>query len=332
MKAIVYENYGAPDVLKLRDIEKPTPQPDEVLIKIAATTVTSGDCRVRSLNVPVGFGFLIRLAFGVSKPRQTILGSEFAGVVESVGKDVRAFKVGDEVFGFSDAAMGCYVEYKCLPENSALALKPGNLSLNEAAALSFGGTTALAFLSKAMLQRGDKILINGASGSVGTAAVQLAKHFGAEVTAVCSTANVELLKSLKADHVVDYSKFDFTQNGRSYDVIMDNAGTAPFTRCKASLKRGGRLLIVIASLPDMLKIPWINLTSGKKVIAGTATADAADLQFIASLVEAGEFKPVIDRRYPFEQAVAAHRYVDTGRKKGNVILEFVQESKLALKD
>ncbi len=330
MKALVYENYGAPDVLKLREIGNPTPKQNEVLVKMVATTVTSGDCRVRSLNAPFGFSFMIRLVFGFSKPRQTILGSEFAGVVESVGKDGRAFKVGDEVFGFSDAAMGCYVEYKCMPGKGALALKPRNISLNEAAALSFGGTTALAFLRKAKLKRGDKILINGASGSVGTAAVQLAKHFGAEVTAVCSTANVELLKSLKADHVIDYTKIDFAQNGQTYDVIMDNVGTAPFVRGKSSLKRGGRLLIVIASLPDMLKIPWINLTSDKKVIAGTASADAADLQLLGRLVEAGEFKPVIDRRYPFEEAVAAHRYADEGRKKGNVILELVQESKLAV--
>ena len=320
MRAIVYEKYGTPDVLKIRDIKKPMPKPNEVLLKIVTTTVTSADCRVRSLNVPFGFGFIMRLVFGFSKPRQAILGTELAGVVESVGKDVRAFKVGDEVFAFNDAAMGCYVEYKCMPENSALALKPCNLSLSEAATLSFGGTTALEFLRKAKLKRGDKILINGASGSVGTAAVQLAKHFGAEVTAVCSTVNIELLKSLKADHIIDYTKIDFTQNGLTYDVIMDNAGTAPFARCKLSLKRGGRLLIVIASLPDMLKIPWINIMSGKKVVAGTATACAKDLQLIASLVEGGEFKPVIDRRYPFEQVVAAHRYVDEGRKKGNVIL------------
>ena len=320
MKAIVYERYGPPEVLQLKEVEKPTPKNNEVLIKTHATTVTSGDWRVRSLNVPAGFGLIMRLVFGISKPKQPILGSELAGVVESVGKDVRNFKIGDQVFAFSDASMGCHAEYKCMPQDGAVVLKPPSLSYDEATALSFGGTTALDFLRRGKLQRGESVLVNGASGGVGTAAVQLAKHFGADVTGVCSTANVELVRSLGARHVIDYSKEDFTQNGETYDVIVDTAGTAPFSRSKASLKEGGRLLMVLGGLPDMLQIPWVSMTSSKKVIAGPAAGRAEDLRFLAGLAEAGEFKPVIDRRYPFEQIAEAHRYVDTGRKKGNVVI------------
>ncbi|MDP2785098.1 MAG: NAD(P)-dependent alcohol dehydrogenase [Sulfurimicrobium sp.] len=320
MKAIVYERYGPPEVLQLKEVEKPTPKDNEVLIKTHATTVTSGDWRVRSLNVPAGFGLIMRLVFGVSRPKQPILGTELAGVVESVGKDVRKFKVGDQVFAFSDAAMGCHAEYKCMPEDGAVALKPPNLTYDEAAALSFGGTTALDFFRRGKLQSGERVLVNGASGGVGTAAVQLAKHFGADVTGVCSTANVELVRSLGASHVIDYTKEDFTQNGETYDVIVDTVGTAPFSRSKASLKERGRLLMVLAGLPDMLQIPWVSMTSSKKVIAGPAAGRAEDLRFLAGLAEAGEFKPVIDRRYPFEQIAEAHSYVDTGRKKGNVII------------
>ena len=320
MKAIVYERYGPPEVLQLKEVEKPAPKDNEVLIKIRATTVTSGDWRVRSLNVPAGFGLIMRLVFGVSRPKQPILGSELAGVIESVGKDVGKFKVGDPVFAFSDAAMGCYAEYKCMPENGAVALKPSNLTYEEAAALSFGGTTALSFLKRGKLQSGESVLVNGASGGVGTAAVQLARHFGADVTGVCSTANMELVRSLGASHVIDYTKEDFTQNGETYDIIVDTVGTAPFSRSKDSLKEGGRLLLVLGGLPDMLQIPWVSMTSSKKIIAGPATARAEDLRFLAELAQAGEFRPVIDRRYPFEQIAEAHSYVDTGRKKGNVII------------
>jgi NADPH:quinone reductase-like Zn-dependent oxidoreductase len=320
MKAIVYERYGPPEVLQLREVQKPTPKDNEVLIKTHATTVTSGDWRVRSLNVPAGFGLIMRLVFGVSRPKQPILGTELAGVIESVGKDVGKFKVGDQVFAFSDAAMGCHAEYKCMPEDGAVALKPSNLTYDEAAALSFGGTTALDFFRRGKLQSGERVLVNGASGGVGTAAVQLARHFGADVTGVCSTANGELVRSLGASHVIDYTKEDFTQNGETYDVIVDTVGTAPFSRSKASLKEGGRLLMVLGGLPDMLQIPWVSMTSSKKVIAGPAAGRAEDLRFLAGLAEAGEFKPVIDRRYPFERIAEAHSYVDTGRKKGNVVI------------
>lgn len=321
MKAIVYERYGPPEVLHLKEVEKPTPKDNEVLIKIHATTVTAGDWRVRSLIVPAGFGLIMRLVIGVSRPRQPILGSELAGEIESIGKDVSKFKVGDQIFAFTGFGMGCHAQYKCMPEDGALALKPANLTYAEAAALSFGGTTALDFLRRAKLESGEKVLVNGASGAVGTAAVQLAKHFGADVTGVCSTANVELVQSLGANHVIDYSKEDFTQNGETYDVIVDVVGTAPFSRSKESLKEGGRLLQVSGSLPQLLLVPWISITSSKKVIAGPAAERAEDLYFLAKLAEAEAFKPFIDRRYPFEQIKEAHRYVDTGRKKGNVVID-----------
>jgi NADPH:quinone reductase-like Zn-dependent oxidoreductase len=320
MKAVVYERYGPPGVLQVREVEKPTAGENEVLIKTQATTVTSADWRVRSLNVPAGFGFISRLVFGVSRPKQPILGSEISGEIEAVGKNVSKFKIGDQVFAFSDPGMGCHAEYKCMPEDGAVALKPPDLTYGEAAALSFGGTTALDFFRRGKLRSGERVLVIGASGAVGTAAVQLARHFGADVTGLCSTANVALVRSLGASHVIDYTKEDFTQNGETYDVIVDTAGTAPYPRSRASLKEGGRLLVVLGGLPDMLQIPWVAMTSSKKVIAGPAAGRAEDLRFLAGLAVAGAFKPVIDRCYPFEQIVEAHRYVDTGRKKGNVII------------
>ena len=320
MKAIVCERYGPPEVLHLKEVEKPAPRDNEVLVRVYATTATAGDWRVRSGKVPAGFGLIMRLALGIKGPRQAILGSELAGEVEAVGRGVSNFQVGDRVFAFSDIAMGCYAEYKCMPGDGAVVRMPSNLTFDEAAAMSFGGTTALHFLKKAKLQRGEKVLVNGASGGVGTAAVQLAKYFGAEVTGVCSTANVELVRSLGADHVIDYTKEDFTKNRDAYDVIVDTAGTAPYSRSKNSLKDGGRLLLVLAGLPEMLLAPWTSMTSNKRIIPGTASGCAEDLRFLAELAEKGHFKPVIDRRYPFERVVEAHRYLDTGRKKGNIVL------------
>lgn len=322
MKAIVCTKYGSPDVLKLIEVAKPIPKDNEILIKIYATTVTSADWRLRSLDMPPGFGIISRLVFGVSKPRQPILGTELAGEVESVGKNATKFKAGDRVFAFCGATMGCHAEYKCLPEDGPVVLKPANLTYEEAAALSFGGTTALDFFRRGNLQQGEKVLVNGASGAVGTAAVQLAKYFGAEVTAVCSGANVALVKSLGADRAIDYTQEDFTKNGETYDIILDTAGTAPFSRSKASLKEGGRLLLVLSGLPEILQIPWVSVTSGKKVIAGPAAERVEDLCFLAKLAEAGEFKPIIDQYYSFDRIADAHRYVDTGRKKGNVVITF----------
>ena len=326
MKAFVAPEYGPPDVLQLREVEKPVPEDKDVLIKVRATTVTAGDWRVRSLEVPTGFKLISRLFLGVLRPRQPILGLALAGEVEAVGEGVTRFSVGDYVFANPDD-MGCHAEYKSMPAEGALAPKPPNLSFEEAAALSFGGTTALHFFRRGNLQSGDKVLINGASGGVGTAAVQLAKHFGADVTGVCSTANLELVKSIGADRVIDYTKEDVAGHGETYDIIVDTAGTLPFSRSKNLLKKDGRLLLISGTLPDMIQIPWVSMTSSKKVIAGPASGSAEDLRFLAELAEADQFKPVIDRRYPFEDMVEAHRYVDKGHKKGNVVITLKQNGR-----
>lgn len=326
MKAAVYSAYGPPDVVRIEEVEKPIPKDNEVLIRIYATTVTTGDWRARSLSMPPGFRPFGRLFFGIRGPKQPILGTELAGVIESIGRDVSTFKVGDRVIAFPGAAMGSHAEYRCMPDDGAIALKPERLTWGEAAALSFGGTTALHFFRKGNLQRGEKVLVNGASGAVGSAAVQLARHFGAEVTGVSSTANLDLVRSLGASHVIDYTTEDFTQNGETYDIIVDTVGTAPFSRSGGSLKEGGRLLMVLGGLSDMLRSPWAALTTSKKVIAGPAPDHAEDVHFLAELAGKGEFTPIVDRCYPLEQIVEAHRYVDTGRKKGNVVVTMGQAS------
>ncbi len=320
MKAIVCSGYGSPDVLQVKEVPKPVPGDKEVLIKVLATTVTAGDWRVRSMDVPAGFRLLARLALGIRKPRQPILGTELSGEIEVVGKAVTRWKPGDQVFAFSDLRMGCHVEWKCMPEDGAVVAKPANLTHEEAASLSFGGTTALTYLRKAKIQRGDRVLVNGASGGVGTAAVQLAKHFGAHVTGVCSGGNFELVRSIGADALIDYTKEDFTKNGETYDIIVDTAGTAPFSRSAGSLRKGGRLLQVLAGLPDLLRAPWISLTTDKKVIAGPQTSTPDDVRFLADLAEKGQLKPVIDRRFPFDRIADAHRHVDAGHKKGSVVI------------
>jgi NADPH:quinone reductase-like Zn-dependent oxidoreductase len=262
-----------------------------------------------------------RLAFGVFGPRKPILGTELAGVVEKTGKAVTRFEAGDEVFAFPGAGFGGHAEYRTMSDDGLIALKPANLSFDEAAALSFGGTTALIFLrDKGGIKRGDKVLIVGASGGVGTAAVQITKHFGAEVTGVCSSANLDLVRSIGADHVIDYTREDFAQRGETYDIIIDTTGTTTFARCERVLKPGGRLLLVLGSFAQALGLKRPTKARGKKVIAGVATARTEDMNCLAELARTGEFKPVIDRSYPFESAVAAHAYVDGGRKKGNVVL------------
>jgi NADPH:quinone reductase-like Zn-dependent oxidoreductase len=325
MKAAICRKYGPPEVVRIQQVDKPTPSEGEVLVRTLATTISSADMRVRSLNVPAGFGMFMRPALGLLGPRQPILGSELAGVIESVGKNVNRLKVGDAVFAFSDTALGCHAEYRCLVESSVLP-KPVGLTFEEAAALSFGGTTALAFLKKGRLQCGESILVNGASGSVGTAILQLAKHCGAIVTGVCSAGNAELVRSLGASHVIDYNQTDFTRNGKSYDVIVDAFGSAPFSRCQGSLSKEGRLLLIAASLFDMLRAPWDTIISGKRVIAGPASISADDLHVLAGLAAAGKYKPVIDRKFHFDQIVDAHRYVDTGRKRGNVVINVGQNT------
>ena len=318
MKAVVYTEYGPPDVLQFRDLARPVPKDNEVLIRTRATTVTSGDWRARSLEVPPGFGLIARLIFGVSKPRQTILGSELAGIVEAVGRDVTKFRVGDKVFAFTGSGLGCYAEYKCMPEDGNVVLMPVNLTFAEAAALSFGGTTSLDFFRKGELKEGEQVLINGASGGVGTMAVQLAKHFGAHVTGVSSGGNAELVKSLGADHFIDYTQQDFAKLGTKYDIIMDTVGTAPYSRSKACLKSNGRLLLVLGGISDMLRAPLVSMTSKRRIVAGAAAERLDDLQLLAQLATSEYLKPVIDRQYAVEQIVEAHRHVDSGRKKGNV--------------
>ncbi|PQJ26962.1 NAD(P)-dependent alcohol dehydrogenase [Salinibacter sp. 10B] len=320
MKAVLAPEYGSPDVLQIADVPKPSIRKNEVLIRVRAATVSSGDSRVRSLTVPTGFKLLSRLLFGIMRPRQPILGTEFSGEIEAVGEDVKRFGVGDSVFAYSDGKMGAHAEYVAMPEEGPLAHKPPNLTYEEAAALSFGGVTALRFLQWGGLQEGETVLVNGASGSVGTAAVQLARHFGASVTGVCSTGNVEWVQSLGAHRVIDYTKEDVREIGDVYDVIVDTAGTLPYSRSKHLLRDGGRLLLVLGSLPDMLRAPWVALTSTKRVVAGAASGRREDMEFLASLAESGAFTPVIDRSYPLEHIADAYRYVEQGHKKGNVVL------------
>jgi len=321
MKAAVYTRYGAPDVVTIRDVAKPMPKADEVLIRIRATTVSSGDWRMRSLEMPRGFALLARPAIGLFGPRKTVLGAELAGDVEAVGANVRTYKPGDAVVAFPGIGLGCHAEYRTIRETGAIAHKPANLSYEEAAALSFGGSTALDYLTtKGNIRRGDTVLIVGASGAVGSAAVQIAKHYGADVTGICSAANRALVLSLGARRTIDYAEEDFTRNGETYDIILDAAGTTRFARCQGSLKDKGRLLLVLSGLPALLQIPWIAMTSDKRVVAGPAAENPADLATLCALAREGAYRPVIDRSYPLERIVEAHRYVDTGRKKGSVVI------------
>ena len=300
MKAIVATQYGGPEVLQLKEIEKPTPKDNEVLIKIHATTVTAADFRMRSFTVPAAVWIPARLALGITKPRQPIYGSELAGVVEAVGKDVTRFKVGDQVFASTlTENFGGYAEYKCLPEKAMMVIKPNNVTYAEAAAMPIGATTALRLLRKGNIQRGQKVLIYGASGSVGTYAIQLAKYFGAEVTGVCSTSNLEMVKSLGADHVIDYTKEDFSATEERYDVIYDTVAKFPKSQVSKVLAPNGTFV-------SMAKLD--------------TKENMDNLIFIKELIEKGEIKAVIDRSYPLEKMVEAHRYMDTGRKKGNVVI------------
>ncbi len=327
MKAAIYEKYGPPEVVRIAEVPTPEPKANEVRIKIYAATVSAGDWRLRSLNVPFGFGILTRLLFGIFKPRRPILGTELAGEIDAVGASVARFQPGDQVFAFSGGMkLGGHAEYICMPEDGRIEPKPASLAFAQAAALSFGGTTALHFFRKANLKSGDKVLINGASGSVGSAAVQIARHFGANVTGVCSSANIDLVTSLGASEVIDYRQDNFTKNGKQYDVIMDTVGNAPYGRVKNSLKPGGRLLAVVCGLGGMLRIPFVSLLSNKKIIAGAAAERPEDLKTLAELASSGKFKPVIGRTFPFEQIVAAHREVDSGHKRGNLVIQIVDEA------
>jgi len=314
MKAIIYDKYGSPDVLKLQDVEKPIPGDNEILIKIHATAVTTGDCRMRRADP-----FATRFFAGLLKPKKQILGVDFSGEVEAIGKDVTKFKPGDEIFGSAGMGFGTYAEYKCLPENAVVTLKPVNLNFEEAAGIFFGGNTALHFLNKGNIQKGQRVLIIGASGSLGTWAVQLANYFGADVTGVCGTSNLEMVKSLGANYVIDYYKNDFTQNSETYDLIFDTLGKSSFSQSKHSLTTNGKFLAANASLADYVQMLWTSIFNGKKIIAGIAFEKVQNLIFLKELIETGKLKPVIDKTYALEDMAKAHEYVEKGHKKGNVV-------------
>ncbi len=321
MRAMIYRQYGAPNVVHLAELPKPVPRDNEVLIRIRATTVASGDYRARSLILPGGFGLMGRPVFGLFGPRQPVLGTECAGVVEAVGARVTRFKPGDEVFAFTGARFGCHAEYRCAAEDGTIARKPAGLSFEQAAALSFGGTTALPLLrDKAGLKAGDKVLVVGASGGVGSAAVQIAKALGASVTGVTSTGNLELVRRLGAVRAIDYTREDFAAGEESWDIIIDTSGTASYSRCERVLRPGGRLVLVLGSLRDALGFGRPPKSSGKRVIAAVTRVTPADIQQLAALAAAGAYTPVIDRVYPLESAAEAHAYNDTGHKRGNVVL------------
>jgi NADPH:quinone reductase-like Zn-dependent oxidoreductase len=317
MKAIVCTKYGPPEVLQLKDVEKPVPKDDEVLIRVHSTTVTSGDVWIRSSTYSPWFWLFGRIMYGITKPRKKIPGNELSGEIEAIGKDITQFQVGDKIYGivWSTSFGGAYAEYKCLPENG-VAIKPANMTYEEAAAVPIGGLTALVLLRKGKIQSGQKILIYGASGSVGTFAVQLAKYFGAEVTGVCSTTNIKMVKSLGADKIVDYTKEDFTKNDQTYDVIFDAVRKMSFSRCKDSLTKKGVYITVDWPL---LTAFWTSIVGHRKVVFGIANK-VEDLTFLRELIEAGKLKSVIDKVYPLEQITEAHRYVDKGHKKGNVVI------------
>ena len=327
MKAVIWTGYGPPDVLQLRDVPKPVPADDELLIRIRAATVTAGDCELRSLKLPLYFALPMRMYVGLKKPtRVAIPGMEFSGEVEAAGKSTRRFKPGDPVFGVTGFRMGAYAENICLPEDTkttegVLAPKPANLSYEQAAGVPLGGLEALHFLRQAHLQPGEKVLINGAGGSIGVMAVQIAINSEVEVTAVDSAAKLDMLRSLGAHHLIDYTSEDFTKNGHVYDVIFDVAGKSPYSPSLHSLEPGGRYLLANPSLSHRLRAGWTSKTSGKQVIVGSANYRVEDLLFLKDQVEAGLITPLIDRVYPLEQIVAAHRYVETGQKKGSVVIK-----------
>ncbi len=325
MKAIVYTKYGPPDVLQLQEVEIPTPKDNEVLIRVYAATVTKGDCEIRSPKIPNLIWLIVRLFFGLTQPRKQILGQELAGEIEAVGKNVTLFKKGDQVFASTGGRFGAYAEYTCLPATYAIAIKPTNMTYEEAAAIPCGGLNALHYLRKGNIQKGQKVLINGAAGNFGTFAVQLAKHFGAEVTGVDSTGKLDTLRKIGADHVIDYTKEDFTDRDETYDIIFDVVCKSSFSRIIRSLKQNGRYLLTNPSgLLQMVRGLWTSIIGSKKVILEFAGEKPEDLIFLKELVEAGKIKPVIDRRYPLDQISEAHRYVEKGYKTGNVVITLVE--------
>jgi NADPH:quinone reductase-like Zn-dependent oxidoreductase len=322
MNVAVCRRYGPPDCVTIETAELPAPGPRDVLIRVRATTVSSADWRIRSLSMPHGFGAVGRLAFGLRAPRQPILGSELAGDVAAVGSAVRRFGVGDAVIAFPGIRLGAHAEYVCMTEHSALVHKPQHIPFEHAAALAFGGITALDFLRRATLRAGERVLVNGASGTVGSAMVQVAVDAGAEVTAVASGCNAGLLHTLGATRVIDYHQTDFAAEGERYDVIVDTVGNAPYARAKHALREHGRLLLVLATLPEMLRAPWVTLTTGHRVIAGPAAERLDDLHTIVRMAAENRFTPLIDCCVPFQQIAQAHARVESGRKRGSVVVRF----------
>lgn len=322
MKAILHTKYGPPDELQLKEVKKPFPKDNEVLIKIHASTVTTTDCNVRNLTfVPKSFRFLAGIMFGFKKPKINILGIDLAGEVEAVGNKVKRFRIGDRVFGSAGTEFGTHAEYVCVSEKGALAIKPPKMTFSEAAAISLAGNTALFYLRDlAKIQPGQKILIHGASGAIGTYAVQLAKYYGAEVTGVCSAANTEMVKSLGAAKVIDYTKEDFTKSGERFDFVFSVVGKTTFSQCKGLLKQNGIYLENMLELKDMLTLLWTSVFGGKKIKGGVSAEKSENLQFFKELIESGKLKPVIDRSYPLKQISKAFQYVEQGHKKGTVVI------------
>ncbi len=333
MKAIIYEEYGGPGVLQLKKIEKPVPKDNEVRIQVQATTVNYGDLTARNFrhmplrkfNMPLVLYYPSRLAFGFFTPKINILGSEFSGVVETTGRQVKRFKPGDPVYGYRGMNMGAYAEYVCMPAEGTLAKKPINLTHAEAAVFPYGAIVALNLLRKAGLQPGEKVLINGASGGIGSQAVQLAKYFGAHVTGVCSTRRIEFVTALGADAVIDYSRDDFTAGKESYNLIFDILGRSSFGRSRRVLEPNGRYLLASFKMKQLLQMLWTKMAGDKRVICTLAGDKAEDLEFITGLIEAGDLKAVIDRRFPLDQAAEAHRYVENGHKKGQVVITLTND-------
>jgi NADPH:quinone reductase-like Zn-dependent oxidoreductase len=314
MRAVVHDRYGPPEVSRLEEVERPVPADDEVLVKVHATTVNRTDCHMRAANP-----FLWRLMLGLRRPRRRILGGELAGEVEAVGAAVTDFAVGDEVFGTSGPRRGAHAEYVARPAKGLVARKPAGMSFEEAAAVPDGGLTALSILKRAGVGEGTRILVYGASGSIGTAAVQLARHLGADVTGVCNTKNVELVRSLGADRVIDYTREDFTKNGEMYDIVFDAVGKHSFRRCRRSLKPGG-VYIPTDGLRNFLLIPWTRMVGDRKVAFGMPRPTSEDVLYLKELIESGEYRPVIDRTYHLGDVVEAMRYVETQQKTGNVVI------------
>jgi len=315
MRAIVCREYGKPEVLKLENIAKPVPKNNEILVKIISTAVNSGDLRLRRADP-----WAVRLFFGLTKPKNPVLGGVFSGEIEAIGKSVSRYKVGDKIFGATGMTFGAYAEYKCLVDSGIFSLKPENISHAQASVIPFGGTTALHFLRKANITPGQQILVYGASGSVGTAAVQLAKYYGGEVTAVCSTTNVELMKSLGASEVIDYTKENFTKNEKEYDVIFETVNKLSFADSIKCLKPTGILILGASEFPGMIKGLWTNITCKQKVITGMISQKSEDILFLKGLIEKGKLKAVIDKSYMLEEMADAHAYAELGHKKGNIAI------------